>query len=256
METSEEVAEEEGETLVEVDPGGLGPSHGGRPRAGFRYCTPGYHGRDRVAMPGVSLEAIKDLREQTSAGVMDCKNALEEAGGDMAKAVELLRQKGLSIAAKKSSRDTLEGVVDSYIHAGNRVGAIVELNCETDFVARTPEFKELAHDLAMQIAAMSPPLRGRRSRPGRRYRGRGWPAAHGAGIHQGPVPHNQGRGERHHGSRWREHPRPAVPAVRAGRRLVRGLVTARRDRSQPGSHFHSPTILRSRSPGIRAPTGD
>ena len=107
-------------------------------------------------MPGVSLEAIKDLREQTSAGVMDCKNALEEAGGDMAKAVELLRQKGLSIAAKKSSRDTLEGVVDSYIHAGSRVGAIVELNCETDFVARTPEFKELAHNLAMQVAAMSP----------------------------------------------------------------------------------------------------
>ena len=107
-------------------------------------------------MPGVSLDAIKDLREQTSAGVMDCKNALEEAGGDMAKAVELLRQKGLSIAAKKSSRDTLEGVVDCYIHAGSRVGAIVELNCETDFVARTPEFKELAHNLAMQVAAMSP----------------------------------------------------------------------------------------------------
>jgi elongation factor Ts len=107
-------------------------------------------------MPGVSLEAIKDLREQTSAGVMDCKNALEEAGGDTAKAVELLRQKGLSIAAKKSSRDTLEGVVESYIHTGNRVGAIVEVNCETDFVARTPEFKELAHNLAMQVAAMSP----------------------------------------------------------------------------------------------------
>ncbi len=107
-------------------------------------------------MPGVSLEAIKDLREQTSAGVMDCKNALEEADGDMAKAVELLRQKGLSIAAKKSSRETQEGVVDCYVHAGSRVGAMVELNCETDFVARTPEFKELAHDLAMQIAAMSP----------------------------------------------------------------------------------------------------
>ena len=107
-------------------------------------------------MPGVSLEAIKDLREQTSAGVMDCKNALEEAEGDMAKAMELLRQKGLSIAAKKSSRDTLEGVVECYIHTGSRVGAIVEVNCETDFVARTPEFKELAHNLAMQVAAMSP----------------------------------------------------------------------------------------------------
>ena len=115
-------------------------------------------------MPGVSLDAIKDLREQTSAGVMDCKNALEEAGGDMAKAVELLRQKGLSIAAKKSSRDTLEGVVDCYIHAGSRV-AIVELNCETDFVART----------GVQGAGAQPgdagrghvaPLRGRRGRPG------------------------------------------------------------------------------------------
>ena len=107
-------------------------------------------------MAGVSLEAIKDLREQTSAGVMDCKNALEEADGDIAKAVELLRRKGLSTAAKKASRETLEGVVDCYIHTGSRVGAIVEVNCETDFVARTPEFKELVHNLAMQVAAMAP----------------------------------------------------------------------------------------------------
>ncbi|MDP6102935.1 MAG: translation elongation factor Ts [Dehalococcoidia bacterium] len=107
-------------------------------------------------MAEVSLEAIKALREQTSAGVMDCKNALEEAGGDMVKAVELLRQRGLTIAAKKSDRETLEGLVDCYIHTGNRVGAIVEVNCETDFVARTPGFKELAHDLAMQVAAMAP----------------------------------------------------------------------------------------------------
>ena len=107
-------------------------------------------------MAEVSLEAIKSLREQTSAGVMDCKNALQEAGGDLVKAAELLRQKGLTIAAKKSSRETLEGVVDCYIHTGNRVGAIVEVNCETDFVARTPEFKELVHNLAMQVAAMAP----------------------------------------------------------------------------------------------------
>ena len=107
-------------------------------------------------MTAVSLESIKSLREQTSAGVMDCKNALEEAGGDMAKAAELLRQKGLILAGKKSSRETPEGVVDCYIHTGNRVGAIVEVNCETDFVARTPEFKELAHNLAMQVAASSP----------------------------------------------------------------------------------------------------
>jgi elongation factor Ts len=107
-------------------------------------------------MAEVSLEAIKNLREQTNAGVMDCKNALQEADGDVAKAVELLRQKGLTIAAKKSARETLDGVVDCYIHTGNRVGAIVEVNCETDFVARTPEFKELVHNLAMQIAAMAP----------------------------------------------------------------------------------------------------
>jgi elongation factor Ts len=107
-------------------------------------------------MVEVSLEAIIGLREQTSAGIMDCKNALQAAGGDVAKAVELLRQRGLTIAAKKSDRDTLDGVVDCYIHAGNRIGAIVEVNCETDFVARTPEFKELVHNLAMQVAAMAP----------------------------------------------------------------------------------------------------
>ena len=107
-------------------------------------------------MAEVSLEAIKTLREQTSAGVMDCKNALEEAGGDMVKAAELLRLKGLILAGKKSARETHEGVVDCYIHTGNRVGAIVEVNCETDFVARTPEFKELVHNLAMQVAAMAP----------------------------------------------------------------------------------------------------
>lgn len=107
-------------------------------------------------MVEVSVEAIKSLREQTSAGIMDCKHALEEAGGDMAKAAELLRQKGMILAGKRSSRETLEGVVDCYIHVGSRVGAMVEVNCETDFVARTPEFKELAHNLAMQVAAMAP----------------------------------------------------------------------------------------------------
>lgn len=107
-------------------------------------------------MVEVSIEAIKSLREQTSAGIMDCKHALEEAGGDMVKAAELLRQKGITLAGKKSSRETLEGVVDCYIHVGSRVGAMVEVNCETDFVARTPEFKELAHNLAMQVAAMAP----------------------------------------------------------------------------------------------------
>src|SRR3989304_4575941 len=107
-------------------------------------------------MAEVSVEAIKSLREQTSAGIMDCKHALEQAGGDMVKAAELLRQKGMILAGKRSSRETLEGGVEGYLHIGSRVGAMVEVNCETDFVARTPEFKELAHNLAMQVAAMAP----------------------------------------------------------------------------------------------------
>ena len=107
-------------------------------------------------MSQISLEAIRSLREQTSAGVMDCKKALEEAGGDVDKAITLLQERGLRLASKKSDRSTQEGVVESYIHMGGRVGAMVEVNCETDFVARTPVFRELAHDLAMQVAAMTP----------------------------------------------------------------------------------------------------
>lgn len=107
-------------------------------------------------MAEMSLELIKTLRTRTSAGVMDCKRALEAAGGDLAKAEELLKQKGIALAGKRAARDVLQGVVECYIHAGSRVGAMVELNCETDFVARTEEFKELAHNLAMQVAAMAP----------------------------------------------------------------------------------------------------
>ena len=104
----------------------------------------------------VSVEAIKELRERTSAGIMDCKRALQDSKGDLARAEEILRERGIASAAKKASRATNQGVIESYIHSGGRIGAIVEVNCETDFVARTPDFKELAHDLAMQVAAMSP----------------------------------------------------------------------------------------------------
>jgi len=104
----------------------------------------------------VSTDTIKALREQTGAGVMDCKRALEEAQGDLAKATEILRDQGIAIAAKKASRRTAEGVIESYVHSGSRIGAMVELNCETDFVARLPEFRNLAHNLAMQVAAMAP----------------------------------------------------------------------------------------------------
>lgn len=104
----------------------------------------------------VPIELIRDLREKTGAGVTDCKEALAEAGGDMARAIELLRSKGLKIAAKKAGRLVTEGLVVSYIHGGGRIGVLLELNCETDFVARTERFASLAKDLAMQVAASSP----------------------------------------------------------------------------------------------------
>ncbi len=101
----------------------------------------------------ISAQVVKELREKTSAGMMDCKKALQEANGDIEKAMESLRQKGLASANKKSSRIATEGVIESYIHMGGKLGIIVEVNCETDFVARRPEFQELARNIAMQIAA-------------------------------------------------------------------------------------------------------
>ena len=102
----------------------------------------------------VTVDMIRDLRQKTGSGVMDCKRALEDAAGDVERAEALLREKGLADAAKRVGRETREGLVEAYIHMGARLGALVEVNCETDFVARTPELKELAHDLAMQVAAM------------------------------------------------------------------------------------------------------
>lgn len=104
----------------------------------------------------VNKEAIKELREMTCAGVMDCKDALEKAGGDLKKALEILREKGVEIASKKSTRVTKEGKVESYIHIGGKIGVLVEVNCETDFVARNEEFSRFVKDLAMQIAANNP----------------------------------------------------------------------------------------------------
>jgi elongation factor Ts len=101
----------------------------------------------------ISAQAVKELRDKTSAGMMDCKKALQDANGDMAKAMETLRQKGLASADKKASRIATEGVIESYIHMGGKLGVMVEVNCETDFVARRPEFQELAKNIAMQIAA-------------------------------------------------------------------------------------------------------
>jgi elongation factor Ts len=104
----------------------------------------------------ITAEDVKRLREQTGAGVMDCKRALEETSGDFEQAMHWLREKGLSAAAKKADRDVREGVITSYIHHGARLGALLELNCETDFVARTAEFKQLAKDLAMTVAGHAP----------------------------------------------------------------------------------------------------
>lgn len=104
----------------------------------------------------INIEMIKDLRERTGAGVLDSKNALEEADGDIEKAMQLLRKKGLAIAAKKADREANEGLVEAYVHAGGKLGVLLELNCETDFVARTEDFQDLAHDLAMQVAATNP----------------------------------------------------------------------------------------------------
>jgi elongation factor Ts len=104
----------------------------------------------------VTVETIKALRERTGAGIMDCKRALQRVDGDPDRAEQILRDQGIAAAAKKASRATNQGLVEPYAHSGGRIGALVEVNCETDFVARTPEFKQLAHDLAMQVAAMSP----------------------------------------------------------------------------------------------------
>ena len=107
-------------------------------------------------MAEITAAAVKQLRELTGAGFMDCKRALEEAGGDVDKAVASLREKGLAAAQKKAGRDAREGLVSSYIHPGGRLGVLIEVNCETDFVARTDEFQKLVKDLAMQVAGLAP----------------------------------------------------------------------------------------------------
>ncbi|GAB6193468.1 translation elongation factor Ts [Desulfocastanea catecholica] len=104
----------------------------------------------------ITSKMVKDLRDKTQAGMMDCKKALEKTDGDMEKAVDLLRQKGLAIAAKRAGRATSEGVIETYIHAGGKLGVMVELGCETDFVAKNDDFRAFARDIAMHIAAANP----------------------------------------------------------------------------------------------------
>ncbi len=107
-------------------------------------------------MSTVSAQQVRELRERTGAGMLDCQKALSQAGGDMEKAIQILREKGLATAQKKASRVASQGLVASYIHAGGKIGVLIEVNCETDFVARTNEFQELVRDLAMQVAAANP----------------------------------------------------------------------------------------------------
>jgi len=107
-------------------------------------------------MAAINAEMIKELRARTNAGIMDCKEALQEADGDLEKAVDYLRKKGLATALKRAGRETSEGVINAYIHAGGRIGVLVEVNCETDFVAKTDEFRDLVKNLAMHVAATKP----------------------------------------------------------------------------------------------------
>lgn len=107
-------------------------------------------------MAEISATSVKELRERTGAGMMDCKKALTECAGDMDKAIDFLREKGLAAAAKKEGRVAAEGVVEAYIHGGGRIGVLVEINCETDFVTRNEEYKQFCKDMAMQIAASKP----------------------------------------------------------------------------------------------------
>ncbi len=104
----------------------------------------------------INAQMVKDLRDKTAAGMMDCKKALNETDGDMEKAVDLLRQKGLAVAAKRAGRATSEGTIETYIHAGGKIAAMVELSCESDFVAKTDAFVEFARDLALHVAAVNP----------------------------------------------------------------------------------------------------
>lgn len=107
-------------------------------------------------MSTVTLEMIQQLRERTGAGLMDCKKALQEANGDIEKAIEILRRKGAALAEKRAGYATAEGIVSAYIHPGARIGVLIEIDCETDFVARTQEFKQFANDMGMQVAAYNP----------------------------------------------------------------------------------------------------
>ena len=117
-------------------------------------------------MAEITAQLVKELRDRTGAGMMECKSALKESGGDVAEAEIILRKRGIASASKKASRATRQGVIASYIHPGAQLGVMVEVNCESDFVARTEDFQELVHDVAMQVAALHPSRRRHAGDPG------------------------------------------------------------------------------------------
>ncbi len=156
----------------------------------------------------IRAQDVKELRERTGAGFMDCKRALEETGGDLDRAADVLRQQGLAKAEKKAGRAASQGLIEPYIHGGGRIGSIVEVNCETDFVARTPDFRDLAHDLAMQVAATAPRYVGEEQIPGDAF----------------------GDLEREYGSRERALEAVSLldqPFIKDGRQTVRDLIRDR-----------------------------
>ncbi len=224
----------------------------------------------------ISAAQVKELREKTGAPMMDCKQALTEAKGDLEQAVVLLRKQGVSVAAKKATRVTSEGSVASYIHAGGKIGVLVEVNCESDFVARTDDFKELVHDIAMHIAASDPKYVRKEdvtpeafarekeiflaqavaSGKPRQHRGedgggqdgkvlrRGLPAR--AALHQGPDHQRSATDCDEDRQAGREHRRPPLRPLQSGR----GGHDRRHHRPEPDESGETPTQARSR---LRAP---
>src|SRR4029079_19075196 len=156
-ELAREAAEKEADR--DATPAGA-PDQGTNTRTDSTTTPPGRSGprteEHMTTTMDISAEAVKQLREQTGAGFMDCKRALQETGGDVERAVVLLRERGIAAAAKKSDREVREGLISSYIHTGGRVGVLIEVNCETDFVARTERFQKLVRDLAIQVAGLDP----------------------------------------------------------------------------------------------------
>ena len=169
-------------------------------------------------MADISAGLVKELRERTGAGFMDCKQALVETDGDLDKAAAWLREQGLAAAAKKAGREAREGLVSSYIHTGGRVGVLIEVNCETDFVARTDEFQRLVRDLAVQVAGLAPLYVDEASHPAGRSRGQ-----------EGRAARRRGRPEE-----AREHPRrrSSTASSRSGSR--RSACTTSRSGTRSG----------------------